>query len=84
MPGCPDTPDGNHVAHEGQGSTLCAMCGLDMMPASPITALAEGGAQLHELHQSWVAAGIKEPVADRMLIAVITEVTKAQLGTDTS
>lgn len=41
-------------------------------PASPLTDLAAGAAQLHELFTSWMDAGFTEQQALRLLIGMIT------------
>lgn len=44
----------------------------DQMPASPLTALAEGAAQLHELYRSYVEAGFTETQAMQLVCAMVT------------
>lgn len=41
-------------------------------PQDPITDLAAGAAQLHELYESYVLAGFTEPQAMQMVIAILT------------
>jgi hypothetical protein len=43
----------------------------DDMPADPVTDLAAGAAQLHELFEAYLAAGFTEPQAMQLLSAII-------------
>lgn len=44
----------------------------DNMPADPLTDLAAGAAQLHEVYEAFRAAGFTEPQAMQMVCALIT------------
>ncbi|WP_329521179.1 hypothetical protein [Spirillospora sp. NBC_01491] len=43
----------------------------DDMPADPVTELAAGAAQLHELYEAYGAAGFTEQQAMQLLCAII-------------
>jgi hypothetical protein len=43
------------------------------MPPSPITALAEGAAQTHELYRSYVEAGFTEEQAMQLICTMLAE-----------
>ncbi|MFI0894882.1 hypothetical protein [Streptomyces sp. NPDC020983] len=42
------------------------------MPADPMSALAEGAAQTHEMYEAYVRAGFTEDQAMQLTIAVLT------------
>lgn len=44
----------------------------EQIPDSPMTALAAGAAQLHELFRSYVEAGFTEPQAMQIICAMVT------------
>lgn len=51
------------------------MTGKQQEPPDPITSLAAGAAQTHELFMSWVNAGFTRPEALQMIIAFMIAAT---------